>query len=253
MKNCLIISFAFLLYLTCYGLKGNYAANQFLAQPVGADTFESALGPSGSSVGSEANKTVTSLPVGTDGQFWGTDSSQASGRKWENVSLGASSAWAALPGKPHVTTDNPPSLPSAPSAYHTLAKALANATAGKTITLQAGQHPLASNQTVPAGVTLRVLQGGVVHLNNGVTLTLNGTLDAGPYQIFSWTGNGKVRCGLNSNKGIWLVWWGAKGDSPVRLTIRDWNLTGVTNNLNLWSHPLGQKPSTVTFNGTKGA
>ena len=47
----------------------------------------------------------------------------------------------------------------------------------------------------------------------GVTLTINGSLDAGPYKIFSCTGTGKVVFGRpNGVKELVPQWWGAKGD-----------------------------------------
>lgn len=41
------------------------------------------------------------------------------------------------------------------------------------------------------------------------TLTINGTLDAGPYQIFSCTGTGKVVLSKTSAKALYPQWWGA--------------------------------------------
>jgi|GEM_PF-4347601 hypothetical protein len=47
------------------------------------------------------------------------------------------------------------------------------------------------------------------------TLTINGTLDAGLYQIFSCTGTGKVVFGAGAVKEVYPEWWGAVGDGST--------------------------------------
>lgn len=47
---------------------------------------------------------------------------------------------------------------------------------------------LSSNKTVPAEVTLRFLKGAIMLIDSGVTLTINGSIIAGNYQIFSGSG-----------------------------------------------------------------
>ena len=57
-----------------------------------------------------------------------------------------------------------------------------------------------------------------MNIANGKTLTLNGGVDAGLYQIFSWAGTGKVIMGPGSVKEVYPEWWGAKGDDITDCT-----------------------------------
>jgi len=58
-----------------------------------------------------------------------------------------------------------------------------------TLVIPSGTHE-GGGVTVPNNVTLKVLRGALIHEANGTTLTINGSLDAGLYQVFSWTGSG---------------------------------------------------------------
>lgn len=55
--------------------------------------------------------------------------------------------------------------------------------------------------------------GNLISVNNGVTLTINTTLDAGPYQIFS--GLGSVSFGSAFNGTVYPEWFGAVGDGST--------------------------------------
>jgi hypothetical protein len=61
-----------------------------------------------------------------------------------------------------------------------------------TLTIPAGTVPVTADTTIPANVHLKVLQNGVFQVADGVRLIIQGPLEAGPYQIFSWTGSGAV-------------------------------------------------------------
>jgi hypothetical protein len=94
--------------------------------------------------------------------------------------------------------------------YTTLSEALQTiGNSPVTLTIPAGTVAVTGNLTVPANVTLHFLQGGVLNVSSGVTLTLNGPLVAGPYQIFS--GTGTVVLGGPVTE-VYPQWWGAKGD-----------------------------------------
>lgn len=82
-----------------------------------------------------------------------------------------------------------------------------------TITVPAGRHALnaASDRTLKAGVTLRVLQGAVITIPTGRTFILAGPLTSGLYEIFNCVGTGKAVF-HGTNIDMFPEWWGAKGD-----------------------------------------
>ena len=76
-----------------------------------------------------------------------------------------------------------------------------------------------ANLSIPANITLAPDAGAVLTVAPGVTLTINGGLDAKPYQIFSCT-PGQVQFGATSPVAdFYPEWFGAAGD-------------GVTDDLN---------------------
>lgn len=64
-----------------------------------------------------------------------------------------------------------------------------------------------TNFTVPANVTVKFERGGKWTINTGITVTFNGQIDAGLWQIFAYTGTGVVT--LGSIKEVYPEWWGA--------------------------------------------
>jgi hypothetical protein len=74
----------------------------------------------------------------------------------------------------------------------------------------AGTHPIAADLTIPATIALKPARGAVLAVPPTKTLTINGGLDAGLYQIFSCTGTGKVAFG-GKVKEIFPEWWGITG------------------------------------------
>jgi len=58
--------------------------------------------------------------------------------------------------------------------------------------IPAGSWSIGANLTVPANITLKPERGAILSIANGVTLTISGALDAGLYQVFSWTGTGAI-------------------------------------------------------------
>jgi hypothetical protein len=72
----------------------------------------------------------------------------------------------------------------------------------------AGTHNIAADMTSPANVTLKPQRGAVFAVATGKTLTIN-KLEAGPYQIFSCTGTGKVVFGPGAVQAVHPEWWGA--------------------------------------------
>jgi len=96
--------------------------------------------------------------------------------------------------------------------YTTLAEALATIGAPNvTLTIPAGTVAVSTNTTIPANVNLRVLKGGVFSVAAGATLNINGTIDAGPHQIFEWAGTGVIALGQGSADRYYAQWWGVGG------------------------------------------
>jgi len=83
-----------------------------------------------------------------------------------------------------------------------------------TLRLPAGAHTVASDLTVNANIALVPDNGAMITVANGKTLTINGTLSAGLYQIFTCTGTGKVVFGSSINE-VYPEWWGATGDGTT--------------------------------------
>ena len=99
------------------------------------------------------------------------------------------------------------------TGYATLSEALT--TIGSTATTlvipaEVGEVPVTGNITIPANVQLRVLNGANLMVGNGVTFHINGPIEAGPYQIFSWVGTGAIDISGSQTTECPLVWWGAQ-------------------------------------------
>ncbi len=73
-------------------------------------------------------------------------------------------------------------------------------------TFPLGTWPINSNTSFSRN--LIIPYGCSFAVATGKTLTFTGSLQAGPYQIFSWTGTGKVVLGPGSVKEILPQWWG---------------------------------------------
>ena len=86
------------------------------------------------------------------------------------------------------------------------------AAGGRNLTLwvPAGTYPIKANFTVPANIDLRVQKGAVFTVAPDATLTLKGSLEAGPYQIFAWSGKGKIVLGsYGVTRQVQALWFGA--------------------------------------------
>lgn len=66
---------------------------------------------------------------------------------------------------------------------------------------------------IPSNVSLLFRNGGYFTIANGATLTINGPIQAGPQQIFSWTGTGAVNISGSPTESCYLDWWGAEATS----------------------------------------
>ena len=95
--------------------------------------------------------------------------------------------------------------------YETLAAALTTIGSSKvTLTIPAGTVAISSNTTIGTNIALKILNGGVFSISGGTTLTINGPIDAGPYQIFSGTGTAS----LGGVSTIYDVWYASPPSNP---------------------------------------
>jgi len=71
------------------------------------------------------------------------------------------------------------------------------------------QQNATDNLIIPANVTLRFNQGGTLNITAAKTVTINGHIEAGLYQIFE--GDGTVLFGAGSVKEVCADWFGTTG------------------------------------------
>jgi hypothetical protein len=82
----------------------------------------------------------------------------------------------------------------------------------------AGTHTISDNLAIPANIALKVERGATLAIATTKTLTINGPLEAGLYQIFTCAGTGKVAFAFGAVKEVYPQWWGAKGDNSTDCT-----------------------------------
>jgi hypothetical protein len=78
--------------------------------------------------------------------------------------------------------------------------------------IPAGTWSIGANLTIPANITLKPKRGAILSIADGVTLTINGGLDAGLYQIFSWTGAGAISLANAKIPYTLPQWFGVTAD-----------------------------------------
>jgi len=91
----------------------------------------------------------------------------------------------------------------------TLASAVSSISTTETTLIITGSEAVTDDLTIPATLTLRFERGGELNISSTKTVTINGYVEAGNYQIF--TGSGVVS-GLGKNDYLKPQWWGAVGD-----------------------------------------
>ena len=79
------------------------------------------------------------------------------------------------------------------------------------------QQNVTASITIPSTITLNFLQGGSLNISSGKTVTINGHVEAGLYQIFE--GAGSVVFGTGVVKEIYLEWCGVKFDNSTENSV----------------------------------
>ncbi len=99
------------------------------------------------------------------------------------------------------------------TGYSTLSEALATIGATETtlvIPAETGAVAVASNCTIGSHIRLKIENGAYFTISDGVTLSIEGPLEAGAYKIFQWTGTGKPSLTKSPTVDCPLEWWGAQ-------------------------------------------
>jgi len=111
---------------------------------------------------------------------------------------------------------NKPFIFPGDDGHATLDAILADAavTSGTVVVSDVQTLDASSNRTQKSGLFIQVINGGIITIPTGRTLTLTPKFDAGNYQTFDCVGTGKV-VGLTYGK---LRWWGATGDGVTEDT-----------------------------------
>lgn len=77
-----------------------------------------------------------------------------------------------------------------------------------------GTYKISSNLTIDADVILRFASGAKFSIDNTIVLTINGPIEAKPYQIFSGAGSVTLGRGL-PREAVYAEWWGATRDGTT--------------------------------------
>lgn len=97
--------------------------------------------------------------------------------------------------------------------YATFSTAIDAIGASEKTLLIPNQQNVETDKTVPANITLKFMQGGTLNISDTKTVTINGHIEAGLYQIFE--GDGSVSFGVGAIREAYPQWWGAKGDGAT--------------------------------------
>lgn len=96
-----------------------------------------------------------------------------------------------------------------------LASACAALSSGGILHIPVGTYLIGTNQTIPANVTLS-FDSSILEIGTGVTLTINGTIDAAPQRIFSYTSGGANPVAFGTTpQSLNVKWFGAVGDGAT--------------------------------------
>lgn len=123
----------------------------------------------------------------------------------------------------------------ATSGLTTIAATISNSTTKKTLYFPSGEYRINSNLTLDTNITLRLDYNAKLQVAD--TLTIQGFIEAGAYQIFS--GSGTV---LVPHSKVYPEWFGAKGDGIID------NVTALTRTFNSTSPEIELNGSIYNIN-----
>lgn len=84
-----------------------------------------------------------------------------------------------------------------------------------TVRIPRGTHEVLYDMTIPENICLKFDKGANLKVSDTKTLTINGAIEAGPWQIFSGDG---VIAGTPKVESIYIEWFGAVGDGVTDST-----------------------------------
>ena len=99
------------------------------------------------------------------------------------------------------------------------------------VVVPSGSYLIATNLTIANAISFA--PGAKLVIPNGVTVTFNGTIEAGPFQIFQCTGTGAVAIDGRATPSGWGEWWGLvrenSGAAAANLTALNAALVALCN------------------------
>ncbi len=93
-----------------------------------------------------------------------------------------------------------------PYEYNSFAECVASIGGNQATIMIPNEQLITDNLIIPANITLEFIHGGSFNISAGKTVTINGTVEAGLYQIFE--GTGTVVFGSSSTIEVYPHWWG---------------------------------------------
>jgi len=132
------------------------------------------------------------------------------------------------------------------------------------LSLPAGNWAVATNLTVPANLTLKLMHGAILTIATDKTLTINGPLEAGLYQIFCCAGTGKVLLTGGKIQEINARWWGSDRNAiqaaidcymagtyrpKIKIPAGEWNIDTCLNATNHWEIWISGDSSGESYEG----
>jgi hypothetical protein len=99
--------------------------------------------------------------------------------------------------------------------YSTFATAVGSIDSTEATLVISKPMSIADNLTIPTNVQLMFMRSGNISVPTTKTLTINGPIEAGPFDIFTLTGTGKVVFGNGYNPVVYPQWFGAKADGAT--------------------------------------
>jgi len=101
------------------------------------------------------------------------------------------------------------------ASYQTLNAAVTAIGSTPTALIVTDAQTLTANVTIPTTMCLIVVKGGSIVKDSTYTVTINGSLQAGPYTVFSGFSTGDVTFGPGSVDFVRPEWWGAVADGST--------------------------------------